>query len=116
MKRFEIFLFILIVLFQSSHLLFDFSGMRADIFIFYDYPKDGRSVSMIMYELGKYISICGVSFILWYRQRNPYYFAFFVWFCYDFLTYILFYGQGTNLIGYPLLAILLYNAWVKKNY
>ena len=116
MKKIEIFIFSLIILLQASHLVFDFSGMRADIFLFYDYPGEGRSVSMLLYEISKYLGLCFLSYLLWYHIRNPYYFAFFIWFCYEFLSYILVYGQGTNTIGYPLLAILLYSAWAKKNY
>ena len=116
MRKIEVFLLTLVVLLQSSHLVYDFSGMRADIFMFYDYPGDGRLVSMLLYEISKYVALCSVSFLLWFRVRNPYYFAFFIWFCFEFLGYLLVFGQGTNLIGYPLLAVLLYWAWGKKNY
>jgi hypothetical protein len=115
MKRLEVFFLTVVILLQSSHLVFDFSGMRADIFPFYDYPNGGRLVSMLLYEISKYVALCVFSFMLWYRVRNPYYFAFFVWFLIEFIGYILVFGQGTNFVGYPALIILLYLAWVKKN-
>jgi hypothetical protein len=112
--KIEILLLTLVVLLQSSHLVFDLSGMRADIFLFYDYPNDGRLVSMLLYEISKYFALCTVSFLLWYRVRNPYYLVFFIWFMYDFVTYLLFFGQSTNLVGLPLLGVLLFIVWSKK--
>lgn len=105
-KKYEIFLFAIALLMHSAHKFYDLSGIRADIYLLYDYPNDGRLLANICYEIGRHLMAWTFMFILWRRVRLGLFFVFFVWVSYDFLTYLLFFGQGTNLVGTVLFIVL----------
>jgi hypothetical protein len=102
----EILMIIGIVLFLI-HIPFDHSFKRADIFLFYDYPGEGRYIANILKETGMYFIALIFVFLLWFETKNKFYLCFLIWWAYNIATYFLFYGQGTSIIGLPLLLILI---------
>ncbi len=87
------------------------TGIRADIFIFYDYPNGGRLLSNIFNDISQMIT---VSFILglWYYFENKLskksaILPFLIISIVDLLDYFLFYKQ-MSVFKLPLLIFLIF--------
>jgi hypothetical protein len=111
------------------HIPFDHSYQRADIYLFYNYgangsagqtldkyqdpcfnpikPAEGRYIANILKESGVDLIALIFIFLLWFETKNKFYLCFLIWWAYNIATYFLFYGQGTSIIGLPLLLILI---------
>ena len=114
MRRYEVFLISLLLIAINLHRLFDATGLRADIYLLYDY-EGGRMVSNILYEIGRHLTAVILSFILWMRIPKDIFLLCFVYLILDFLGYILFFGQGVNLYIVIIISLIsIYMLW-KKN-
>lgn len=125
-KNIHILLFLSVLTFTGSlHLNYIGTGIRADVFLFYDYVtpsgKNGRLVTNIIYELNYMISIFSIL-VLWsfYSDKKtiknilfP-----FVWVSgIDIMDYFLWYKQGHSVYKLIILLvlILIYNReWIYR--
>ena len=111
-KKYEVFLIALVFIAINLHRLFDATGMRADIFVFYEHD---RLLSNILYELGKHFTVLILSFILWMRVNKQIFLLCFIYLLLDFIGYILFFGQGVNLYIIIIVSLIaFYMLWRKK--
>lgn len=94
-RKYEIILTVVWLIAVNLHRFFDASGIRADIYLLYDY-EGGRMVSNILYEIGMHLSRLIPAFILAFRFNHIFFFTVFSYLFLDFIAYLLFFGQGTN--------------------
>lgn len=113
-RRYEIFLTVVWLIAINLHRFFDMSGIKADIYLFYDYPGDGRMMSNILYEIGMHLSRLIPAFILALRINHIFFFSLFAYLFLDFAAYILFFGQNTNIYVIIIsLVLIIFYQWKK---
>lgn len=106
-KKYEVVLIAFWLIAINLHRFFDATGIRADIYLFYDY-SGGRLMSNILYEIGMHLSRIIPSLILYLRLKKELFFILAVYLILDFIAYLLFFGQRTN--TYIILILIVYIA------
>jgi len=109
MKREKSILFFFVIVMFCSHIPFDASGIRVK-FPFYDYSSinpEGRLLANYLWDLSMFFIAWVFLFFSWLKDNDRIDFYFLIWMSYNIITYILFFQQGANLIGIPLILILL---------
>ena len=115
MKRKEYIVFFILcflVLIAGLHERYIGSGVRYDIFLFYDYPK-GRYLSNIIYDLSGLITRTSLLFIAYYISNTRMLKKIFLPFLFisiaDIIDYLLFFQKSAHIkLGVLLLLILLF--------
>jgi hypothetical protein len=124
-KTIEYILFAILLIGANLHRIFDGTGIKADIFAFYDYGNDGirfsfgeagRYMSNILYEVGCHIAKLSLSLMLFIRFKRLFYLVILIYLFLELISYILFYGQGTNLYVYSLTLLFIIYAQIWKYY
>lgn len=114
LRKYEVILTAFLLIAVNLHRIFDGTGIKADIFIFYDY-EGGRNVSNILYEIGMHLSRIIPAVILALRFNHLLFRIILIYFILEFAGYLLFFGQGVTLyIVSILLTYYIISVWKKR--
>ena len=121
MKKKNYFIIVLLsilVYFGGVYKNFIGTGIRCDVFMFYDHPKGGRFLSNILVDINSMLTT-SLLFFLWYysvvsKELKRVILPFLIISIVDIADYFLFYKQY-SIIKLPLLIIMLILFNYKKN-
>ena len=112
-KEYKILLVLLgLCLLAGLHEKLGDSDFQTDIFLFYDYPKDGRWLSNIFMDISGLVTRTSLLYLLYYiattKNLKKISMAFFILSCSDVVDYFLFFQQHAHI---KLLGLLCFMVW-----
>jgi len=112
-SEYNVLLFLLgLCLFAGLHEKIGSSDFRVDLFLFYDYPNDGRWLSNIFMDVSGLATRTGLLYLLYYiattKNLKQIFMAFFILSCLDVVDYFLFFQQNAHV---KLLGLLCFMVW-----
>jgi len=112
-KDYSILIALLVLSFLAGlHEKLGSSDFQTDIFLFYDYPNDGRWLSNIFMDVSQLITRTSLLYLLYYmattKNLKTIFMAFFILSCSDVVDYFLFFQQHAHI---KLLGLLCFIVW-----
>lgn len=123
LKKYELVLLGICFISIFLYMPFNNSELRYDIYLFLDYSSqskyEGRKLTFIIYEICSYLRTIIPFYILMKRLPHYIFKMMFIILFFEFIFYLLFYGQGTDpylvVITCILILPFIYKAWKKKS-